>query len=439
MPDPQVVRAQTQAILASDAEVAVFPPGSEETGEVQFLYRRRTCLTRDVHADAVDSALRAVLPDGSDVSREGLGREWRLPGLTRMWWSGDADRDAGTVDVMDALDARLGPGVARLDHLLYVCPHSCAFIEPEEVPAGTARPMPAVQTGQDARHPGCGHGEGARVVIFDTGFLSSAVATNPWLHGVTGDEEPLPADGSITADQGHGTFVAGCLRAAAPGAAAHVIRTATLDRGIGGAFESELAGRLVTDLAGAAADIVVFSFAGNSRNELPMIAFEVAYETSLRYRKDLVIVAPAGNDGVAQPFWPGAFPWVLSVGALAENWRDRASYSNSGPTVDVYAPGSRIVNAYATGDYVCAWPPNVGQRRRFDGSAIWSGTSFSAPLVAGLLASRMSTTGQNSRRALHSLLEIADGQAVPGVGAVLLPGQGCCGSACGCGCGHGHC
>jgi hypothetical protein len=35
----------------------------------------------------------------------------------------------------------------------------------------------------------------------------------------------------------------------------------------------------------------------------------------------------------------------------------------------------------------------------------------------------MSTTGQSSRRAWESLLDVAEAQAVPGVGPVLYPGQ----------------
>jgi subtilisin family serine protease len=262
-------------------------------------------------------------------------------------------------------------------------------------------------------------GKGVRVAVVDTGFLKEGW-NKPWLDGVIVDpsdiEDPdsWPApDGFIDPYAGHGTFIAGVVRCIAPGAEVSVEQV--IDQA--GVVDEAALVQQLHEALGKSPDVISFSAGGYTRNNLPPTAFVEFYENRLRHHKGVVLVAAAGNDGVRDPFWPAAFPWAVSVGALDATGRDRADFSNFGGWVDVYAPGEQLVNAYATGSYRSVTDPSIVTV--FDGMCEWSGTSFSTPVVAGLIAARMARTGENGQQAAAKLLEAAQIQAIPGVGPRL--------------------
>lgn len=367
---------------------------SDEPADFSYLHRSGSILVRDEDLERV----RGVVP--------GEVRDSLIGGITLF--QPDA---VGTTQALDELDRSFGPGVATPDHVVYVTPAGgcCPATEPEE--PDTFSPRPA------AAGAAAGDGEGVLVSVVDTGWLPEAADNprTPWLQGVVGDVEHYDPE-AIRPYAGHGTFVAGVVRSIAP--ASQVRVEGFLTNG-GAVFESELIKQLEDSLR-YAPDIITMSAGTSTRNNRDLLGFQVFWETRLSRLKGTVLITAAGNDGGRDPFWPAAFPWTVSVGALDLESR-RAPFSNFGSWVDVYAPGVDLVNAYASGTYVATEPPDTGDVRHFDGLARWSGTSFSTPVVAGLIAARMSKTGESARRAADGLLAIARSHAAAGVGARIDP------------------
>ena len=81
----------------------------------------------------------------------------------------------------------------------------------------------------------------------------------------------------------------------------------------------------------------------------------------------------------------------------------------------MFALGRNVVNAFPNGTYVCHEAPDRGDERIFDNwLARWSGTSFSAPLVTGLIAAEMSRqagASASARGARDAVLGVAPTQA----------------------------
>jgi Subtilase family len=425
--EPRIVDEVDYIIAAfrrKGTRIGVVPAGRG----LGYMYAENQLLVREQYFEGVQASLRRqdviITPSQprSDEPQQGESPQGSnyadefahiLPGLLLLPFSGKS-----VPEVLEVIDTDLGEGCATPNHVLTVAEEvgPCPATDPQEVYEGT-EPYPGVCQ--------CNSGAGVRVYIADTGLLPDA-ESHPWLAGVTGDEDPLSpglTGGALLPYAGHGTFVAGVLRCMAPVADVYV----------GNVFQtggSTLETDFVADLQEAlhrGTDIFHLSAASSTRKNLQLLSFWT-WLKQLRQHKGIVCVAPAGNSGTRRPHWPAASPEVASVGALAADWRSRASFSNYGGWVDAYAPGRNLINAYTSGKYSCDMVPYLGQLRNFYGMAKWSGTSFSSPIVTGLIADRMWRTGENGIEAAAAVLRAARSHAIPGVGAIALP----CGENGGC-------
>jgi subtilisin family serine protease len=133
---------------------------------------------------------------------------------------------------------------------------------------------------------------------------------------------------------------------------------------------------------GGAADSIADAFASMVRERVPVVNVSLVgppnrmLETIVRLvvARGHVVVAAVGNDGpAAPPLYPAAYPGVVAVTGIDARRRALLEACR-GKHVDFAAPGS---------DMKAAAPAN--------GYSPVRGTSFAAPIVAGLLAADLST------------------------------------------------
>jgi subtilisin family serine protease len=316
------------------------------------------------------------------------------------------------LEVLDLLEeGGLPEGAASPDHLVHVSPGggggaACPAVEPEET--GLTDPWPPIAPQEK--------GDEVSVVVVDTGWHPPAATDprTPWLEGVQGDDENNGAD--LRPYAGHGTFIAGVVRCAAPLTRIFVEGFAVGGVGGGGILESEMLLQLEEAMTHDP-QVINLSAGCRTRRDRPSKAFAAFYKERLKGR-DCVMVAAAGNDSWAAPFWPAAFDWCVGVGSLDRDDRV-SSFSNFGVSADVYVVGRNHVNAFPDGTFTCHETPNKGDVRVFGtGMARWSGTSFAAPLVAGLIAREISERGVSAADARTAVLHRAVHDSDPTIGPI---------------------
>lgn len=246
-----------------------------------------------------------------------------------------------------------------------------------------------------------GLGYGVRVAMLDTPIaphpdLPDTLVSASTMYTET-DDHPKKA--------GHGTFVAGLIRAEA--SAAHLRAVGVLDTVNGKAKAWDVAQALV-ELADAGYHVVNLSLGSRTLDgEIPLL-FSRALEV---LGPDTLIVASAGNRGAANndarklPVWPAAQSGVVAVGA----W-DSGLTPNL-PWVTCTAQGD-LVSSYLTGKVQLTQPSEL---KTFDGYASWGGSSFATAAVSGKIAARMVPGKVSAREAFERLLDAPDSGVRPHV------------------------
>jgi len=195
--------------------------------------------------------------------------------------------------------------------------------------------------------------------------------------------DAVPTDNLLDPAAGHGTFIAGLVEQVAPGAKVEVWHVLAPE---GDGQEDDIATCIdaLPDRTGPGdrGCILNLSFGGYVMEEGELLASAIREAQARGY----VVVSSAGNDGVCTPTIPASLPDVVGVGAIGPD--GPALFSNYGPWVRACAPGVDVVSTFFRQFLGAETPatPLDPDPDDFEDWARWSGTSFSAPIVAGALA-----------------------------------------------------
>ena len=224
-------------------------------------------------------------------------------------------------------------------------------------------------------------GSGTTAYIVDTGILSSHQEfSGRVLSGYT-----AISDGNGTTDcNGHGTHVAGTVGGTTSGVAKNVnlvpIRILGCDGS--GASSNVIAGLDWILKNGKKPAVVNISLGGATSSSL-----DSAVENL--YNNGYVMVVAAGNSNTdACTSSPARVSKAITV-AATDNTDTRASYSNYGSCVDIFAPGSQINSSW------------IGSNTA---TKILNGTSMATPHVAGVVAEMLQSTPTASPQTISTNL-----------------------------------
>ncbi|TEB37713.1 serine protease [Coprinellus micaceus] len=293
---------------------------------------------------------------------------------------------AGRFDPLTLAALQITPGVASITEDGIV--RTTEIVTQRDAPWGLARLSSKSRLAGNADaldyayHFDSKAGEGIDIYIIDTGIRTSHQdfgGRAEWSYP-NSESSAQQADGN-----GHGTHCAGTAAGGRYGVAkkAKIYAVKVLSDDGTGTTSDVIAG--MNHVIGQKKASGRPTVASMSLGGLPDSAMDSAAEAMVRAGVHLVVAA--GNSySLAETSSPARVKAVITVGA--SDIKDaRATFSNFGPVVDVFAPGVDITSAWNTAD---------------NGTAVLSGTSMATPHIAGLVAYLLSLEGEDISPAVMS-------------------------------------
>ncbi len=264
------------------------------------------------------------------------------------------------------------------------------------------------------------------VGVVDTGVVVLGGKPHPYIEnnlvdGWQHNEDVLPEDGrELGRFDGHGTFVAGLIKQEAPGVRIDMRRGLDLE---GTRKADEVVAECIRALATVDdLRVVNLSFFGDTAEEEHEPGeLKSALEYLFHEKSGVVVVTAVANRWTADRHWPAAFtehfPRLIAVGATDETVTPvpdllppRASFGSWWDGVDVFAGGCGVL-----GPSVLRRVPGLIEQDTFSYST-WSGASFAAAKVSGLLAKAFAGGASSAEDAIKKVIP-------PSLPRIPLPGQ----------------